>query len=148
MRYKVGLGASQVVLVVKNPPAGEVRDTGSIPGLGRSPGGGNGNSLQCFCLENPMDRGAWWATVHRVAKSQSWLKRLSTHPCKFDFRTCSTVNISWTLSLYCFDKYFPCAWKCLFIFFDLLFRLIPKIPSQMSLLSRILIWITLYPTLV
>ena len=61
MRYKVGFGASQVVLVVKDPPAGEVRDTGSIPGLGRSPGGGNGNPLQCFCLENPMDRGAWWA---------------------------------------------------------------------------------------
>ena len=52
MRYKVGLGASQVVLVVKNPPAGEVRETSSIPGLGRSPGGGNGNSLQSFCLEN------------------------------------------------------------------------------------------------
>ena len=62
MRYKVGLGASQVVLVVKNPPAGEVRDTGSIPGLGRSPGGGNGNSLQCSCLGNPMDRGAWQVT--------------------------------------------------------------------------------------
>ena len=57
--------------MVKNPPANEgyIRDTGSIPGLGRSPGGGNGNSLQCSCLENPMDRGAWWATVHVVAKS-------------------------------------------------------------------------------
>ena len=47
------------------------------PGLGRSPGGGNGNPLQYSCLENPMDRGAWWATVHRVAKSQTQLKRLS-----------------------------------------------------------------------
>ena len=44
-------------------------DLGSIPGLGRSPGEGNGNPLQYSCLENPMDGGAWWATVHRVAKS-------------------------------------------------------------------------------
>ena len=61
--------------MVKNLPtnanAGDVRDTGLIPGLGRSPGEGNGNPLQFSCLENPMDRGAWWATVHRVAKSQT-----------------------------------------------------------------------------
>ena len=58
--------------VVKNPPANaeDTGDTGLIPGSGRSPGGGNSNPLQCSCLENPMDRGAWWATVHRVAKSQ------------------------------------------------------------------------------
>ena len=64
-------GASQVVLVVKNPPAnaGDTGDMGSIPGLGRSPGGGHGNPLQYSCLENPMDRRAWQATVHRVAKS-------------------------------------------------------------------------------
>ena len=48
-------------------------DLGSIPGLGRSPGEGNGNPLQNSCLENPMDGGAWWATVHRVAKSQTRL---------------------------------------------------------------------------
>ena len=46
----------------------DARDMGSIPGSGRSPGGGNGNPLQCSCLENPMDRGAWWATVHGVAE--------------------------------------------------------------------------------
>ena len=46
-----------------------VGDPGSIPGLGRSPGEGNGNPLQDYCLENPMDRGAWWATAHGVAKS-------------------------------------------------------------------------------
>ena len=65
--------ASQVVLGVKNPPAnaGDIRDIGSIPGLARSPGGGNGNPLQYSCLENPMDRGAWRATVHRVAKSRT-----------------------------------------------------------------------------
>ena len=48
-------------------------DLGSIPGLGRSPGEGNGNTLQYSCLENPMDRGAWWATVHGVSKSQTRL---------------------------------------------------------------------------
>ena len=48
-------------------------DLGLGPGLGRSPGGGHGNPLQCSCLENPMDRGAWWATVHGVAKSQTQL---------------------------------------------------------------------------
>ena len=63
--------ASQVSLVVKNLPAnaGEVGDTGSIPGLGRSPREGNGNPLQYSCLGNPMNRGAWQAIVHGVAKS-------------------------------------------------------------------------------
>ena len=56
--------------VVKNLPA-HAGEAGSIPGLGRSPGEGNGNSLQDSCLENPMDRGAWWATVHGVAQSET-----------------------------------------------------------------------------
>ena len=57
--------ASEVALVIKNPPAnaGGTRDTGSIPGSGRSPGGGLGNPQQYSCLENPMNRGAWQATV-------------------------------------------------------------------------------------
>ena len=59
--------------------AGDRRDMGSVPGLGRSPGGGHGNPSQYSCLENPMDKGAWWATVHRVTESQTWLKRLSMH---------------------------------------------------------------------
>ena len=56
--------------MVKNLPAnvGDVKDVGSSPGSGRSPGEGNGNPLQYSCLENPMDRGAWWATVHGVSK--------------------------------------------------------------------------------
>ena len=60
---------------VKNLPAsvGDTGDTGSILGLGRFPGGGNGNPIQYSCLENPMDRGAWQATVHAVAKSQTHL---------------------------------------------------------------------------
>ena len=53
--------------VVKYPPA-NAGNVGSIPGCGRSPGGGHGNPFQYSCLENPMDRGPWWATVHRVAK--------------------------------------------------------------------------------
>ena len=59
--------------MVKNPPsnAGEAGNVGLIPGLGRSPGGGHGNPLQYSCLENPMDREAWWATVHGVANSQT-----------------------------------------------------------------------------
>ena len=75
--------ASQVALVVKNPPAnaGDIRDMGSIPGLGRSPGGGHGNPLQYSRLENPMDREAWWATVHGMAKSWTQLKQLSMHAC-------------------------------------------------------------------
>ena len=56
--------------VIKNPPA-NVGDTSSIPGLERSLGEGNGNPRQCSCLENPMDRGAWWATVHGITKSQT-----------------------------------------------------------------------------
>ena len=64
---------SQVALAVKNPPAGagDISDVGSIPGLGRSPAGGNGSPLQYSCMENPMDREAWWATVHGVAKSRT-----------------------------------------------------------------------------
>ena len=61
---------------------GATGNAGSIPGLGRSPGEGHGNPVQYSCLENPMDRRAWWATVHRVAKSQTWLKQLSTHACR------------------------------------------------------------------
>ena len=60
-----------MALVVKNPPAnaGDIREVGSIPGLGRSPGGGNGNPLPYSCLGNPMDRGAWQAAAHRVTKN-------------------------------------------------------------------------------
>ena len=62
-----------VMLVVKDPlaKARDPRDADSISGLGRSPGEGNGNPLQYSCLKNPMDRGAWWVTVHAVPKSQT-----------------------------------------------------------------------------
>ena len=78
LAYNRHPGTSQVV---KNPPAngGDVRDMGSIPGLGRAPGGGHDKPLQYSCLENPKDRGAWQVRVHRVTKSQTQLKRLSMH---------------------------------------------------------------------
>ena len=74
-------GASQVALVIKNPPAnaGDRRDVSSIPGSGRSPGEGNSYSLQYSYLENPVDRGAWQATVHRVTKNWTPVNGLSTH---------------------------------------------------------------------
>ena len=73
--------AAQVMLVVKNPPgnAGDIRAPGLIPELGRSPGEGLGNPPSYSFLENPMDRGAWWAMIHRVEKSRTWLKWLSTN---------------------------------------------------------------------
>ena len=72
---------AEVALVVKNLPAntGDGRDVGSIPGVGRSPGGGRGNPLEYSCPQYPMDRGAWRATVHRVTQTWAWLKQLNTH---------------------------------------------------------------------
>ena len=67
-----------MALVVQNSPA-NVADMNSIPRSGRSPGVGNGNSLQASCPENAMDREAWQAIIHRVAKSQMQLRQLSTH---------------------------------------------------------------------
>ena len=72
-------------LVVKNLPAraGDIRDVSLIPGMGRSPGGGSGNPLQNPCLENPIDRGARWAPVHEVAKSQTQLEQFSMRACSY-----------------------------------------------------------------
>ena len=86
--------ASQMVLVVKNPPA-NAGDLGSIPGSRRSSGGGHSNPLQYSCLENPMDRGAWWATVHGVTKSQTQLKQISMqHVLSF---TQESMGLPWWL---------------------------------------------------
>ena len=78
-RSEVPAQASRVALVVKNLPAnvGDRRDAGSTPASGRPTGGGHSNPLQCSCLENPMDRGACWPTVQRVAQSWTWPKRPS-----------------------------------------------------------------------
>ena len=92
--------ASQVTLVVKNPPAnaGDTRDEGSIPGLGRSLGVGNGNPLQYSCLETSMNRGTWWTTDHGIAKSQTGVNtHTHTPPHTYRGRICnckfSKVNI-------------------------------------------------------
>ena len=78
--------------MVKNLPAKE-GDAGSILGSGRSPGEGNGNSLQYSCLGNPMDGRAWRATVHEVTKSQTQLKQLSMHTCKTALPNTKTGHI-------------------------------------------------------
>ena len=90
-------GASQVALVVKNMPANarDIRDVGSIPGSGRSPGGGLGNPLQYPCLENPMDRGAWQAPWgHKELDSTEWLSLSIFH---FSYHLCMNTNfiLSW-----------------------------------------------------
>ena len=70
--------------MVKNPPpnAGDIKDVGSILGSEICPGGGNSNPQEYPCLEKPMDRGAWWATVQTIAKNRTRLKQLSMHVCK------------------------------------------------------------------
>ena len=85
--YFTHLGSSRVFpggTSIKNLPAnaGDLGDLYSIPGSGRSPGGGHGIPLQYSCLENPVDRGAWQAIVHGVTKSWTWLKQLSIHACR------------------------------------------------------------------
>ena len=90
--------ASQVAWVVKNLPAnaGDIRDAGSIPGSGRYPVVGSGNHSSILAWRIPMDRGAWWATVHRVTKSQTRLKQLSMHmhpdTAYFNFRMNASAN--------------------------------------------------------
>ena len=77
----------------KNPPANatDKRDMGSVPGSGRSPGGGHGNSLQYSCLENPMDRGTWQAIQSTVSQSWTWLKLLSTHTGRYQKHCVTSV---------------------------------------------------------
>ena len=98
------LQASQGALVVKNPPAnaGDITDAGSIPGSGRSLGEGNCNPLQYSCLENPMDRGAWRATVHGVAKSWTWLKQLSLYAYTILKKKSDKNKPTFSLLYYCF----------------------------------------------
>ena len=81
--------------VVKNPPvnAGDPGDLDSVPELGRSPGGGNGNPLQYSCLENPMDRGAWRAEVHGVAKSQTGPSMHVRGICGFGITCCGLGSL-------------------------------------------------------
>ena len=77
-----------------------VRSLGSIPGLGRSPGEGNGNPFQDYCLENPMDRGSWWATVHGVAKSRTRLSDFTSVHFRSNYLVSAVVNHVLTMCIY------------------------------------------------
>ena len=81
----------------ENRSTGDLRDVGSMPGSGRCPGEGNGNLLQNSYLENSMDRGAWWATVHGVAKSQTWLI-MHTHDMTYHDRNAYVNGLFWHLT--------------------------------------------------
>ena len=85
------------MLVVNNPPAnaGDARDMGLIPASGRSLGEGHGNLFQYSYLENPMDRGAWRATVHRIIKSWTWLKWLSKHAWSNFYENSNEKALNW-----------------------------------------------------
>ena len=104
-------------MVIKNLPvsAGSVRDTSSIPGLGRFPGGGHGNPLQYSCLENHMDERTWQAILHRVAKSWTQLKRLTMQTCMY------SIVIQYFYAVYFIKCYYKimaiisCALQCVFI---------------------------------
>ena len=100
-------GASQVAVVVKNLPAcaGDIRDVGSVPGMARFPGGGKGYSLQYSCLENPTDRGVWWATVHGVTKSRTQISDKHTHTIKETHKLLYIQNVK----QYC-SKFYNTKW--------------------------------------
>ena len=121
---------TEVALVVKNSPAnaGDERDMGLIPGLGRSPGGGHGNPLQYSRLENPMDRGAWQVTVHGIAKSQTQLQLLSTH--------CSTTTTgdNENSNSWCFRALSEAWCQVLYIYIDPYYCI--KVSATMIPVSR------------
>ena len=100
-------GTSQVVLVVKNLPvnAGDRREVGSIPGSGQSPGGRHGSPLQYSRLENPMDRGAWWATVHGGHKEQD-TPEACTHIHEYDL-----LNVGISVRPLCIGNNFKCNFQ-------------------------------------
>ena len=107
--------ASQVVLEVKkqtknylSTSAGDIRDAGPIPGLGRSPGLEYVNPSQFSCPENPMDREVWWAIVHRVTKHLTWLKRLSTHACTKNHPQAVGPRPNWGTSNMCLAGFQNC----------------------------------------
>ena len=116
--------ASQVALVVMNTSAsaGDTKDISSIPGSGRSPGGGNGNSFQYSYLKNSVDRGAWQVTVHRVAKSWTWLKCSTCTVAYPSFIDIFTYLVSLKKVIRIFKNYFSVCTEvtffcCLFSFF-------------------------------
>ena len=126
--------ASQVALVIKNLPAnaGELSDVGLISGYGRSPEVGHGSLLQYSCLENSMDRGAWCATVHRVAKSRTRLKQLSTQALVSLLWLSITANCIITLFFVSFQIENEFAFAILLPFFALLFYSSNEPQSQLA----------------
>ena len=105
--------AFQVVLVVKNPPAnaGNIRDSGSTLGSGRSPGGGHGNLLQCSCLENPLDREPWW------------LQSIESHRVRHTWRNLACMHVIYDSSASRKDSFLNVVlflWVFLFVCFNLL----------------------------
>ena len=135
------------MLVVKNPStnAGDVRDVDSIPGSERSPGGGHSNPFQYSCLENPMDRRAWWAIVYRVAKSQTPLKQFSTaqHDTSESYHNsyvhtinlffCLFVLLVFLIDLY--SLYLDCNFFCCCFLLTLLMVLFALTTCQISPIS-------------
>ena len=106
--------------MIKNPPAnvGDLRDTGSIPGLGRSTGGKHGNPLQYSCLENPRDGGAWWAAIYGVKQSRTRLKRLSSSSSSWIIEKAKEYQKNIYFCFIDFTKAFDCVdhnklWKML-----------------------------------
>ena len=87
------LCTSSLVAQMVKVSAYNVGDLGSIPGSGRSPGEGSGNPLKYSCLENPMDGGAWWATVHGVAKGWTWLSDFTLTFCAHSIAVITTTNL-------------------------------------------------------
>ena len=122
---------SQVALVVKNPPAneGDPRNMGSIPELGRSPGEGNGNPPQYSCLENPMDWGPWWATVHPVTKRHDWETEHRTleNTCISTFGVFPTILTTASYLHYKINKFWLNKWNG------------PRNPSFFALIINLLI---------
>ena len=104
-----------MVLVIKNLPAnsGDLRDMGLISGFRRPPGGGLGNPFQYPCLENPMDREAWWAIVHGVTKSRTWLRWLSMHALLLKSCFLTSELESWVLCGNSYPRGFPTRTGCL-----------------------------------
>ena len=104
-------------VLVNNPPANarDAGDTGLIPGSGRSPRGGNDNLLQCSCLKNPMDRGAWRATQHGVVKSQTWLSMhaltISPIRCWGGSIRIEEVNLSYFINPHSYSAFFFFFWR-------------------------------------
>ena len=120
-----------MMLVVKNPSAnaGHGRDVGSIPGLGRSPGGEPSNPLQYSCLENPMDRGAWWAIVHRVTNSQMRLKLPSMRISFLDLGNIDAIYFILTYFVSSITHLHYCCYKQLLSLYLSIFLHFPFFPS-------------------